>query len=100
MPDPRALKIMALIMASYFAVLSLGYILPGEAGLPFLMVGMPLLVSVYIFDMMGLPGLLENDGHCGWGWCEPTLFGWFLATVFWLFMIYILTRMIIKIKYK
>jgi len=31
---------------------------------------------VYLLHQAGMPGLLANDGLCGWGWCAPTLFGW------------------------
>lgn len=38
----------------------------------------PLLV-VYALHRIGVPGLLEQDGLCGWGWCAPTALGWFVA---------------------
>jgi hypothetical protein len=34
------------------------------------------LLSVYLFHLIGVPGLLEHDGLCGSGWCSPTTFGW------------------------
>ena len=30
----------------------------------------------YVVHFMGVPGLLENNGACGWGWCPPTIAGW------------------------
>jgi hypothetical protein len=41
-------------------------------------------LSVYLFHKLGVPGLLEHGGQCGWGWCSPTLLGWALLLVFWL----------------
>lgn len=34
------------------------------------------LLSVYLFHLIGVPGLLEHNGLCGSGWCAPTVFGW------------------------
>lgn len=31
-----------------------------------------------------MPGLLEQGGHCGWGWCSPTAAGWIVMVAFWL----------------
>ena len=89
---------MVLIVATYSTVIVLGYLLPGEYGTPFLMAGMPLLVTVYVLNMAGIPGLLEQNGHCGWGWCEPTLFGWLLAVILWLVATYLVVRYIVWIK--
>ncbi len=46
---------------------------------------------VYIFSNIGIPGLLENNGHCGWGLCEPTFFGWSFIFVFWLFILWLVS---------
>ena len=40
--------------------------------------------SVYLLHAIGLPGLLVNNGACGWGWCSPTALGWTAAAVLWL----------------
>ena len=40
-------------------------------------------LAVYLFSNMGIPGLLEHGGRCGWGWCEPTLFGYLFLVLFW-----------------
>lgn len=34
------------------------------------------LLSIYFLHYVGIPGLLDHDGLCGWGWCAPTIFGW------------------------
>jgi hypothetical protein len=41
------------------------------------------LLSVYFFHKVGVPGLLEHNGLCGWGWCSPTVLGWAFVAVFW-----------------
>ena len=41
-------------------------------------------LSVYLFNNLGIPGLLEHGGRCGWGWCSPTGFGWVFLIVFWI----------------
>jgi hypothetical protein len=56
---------------------------------PFGLVAAFPVLSIYLFNMLGIPGLLENGGACGWGWCPPTLFGWiFMATV-WLLLAWV-----------
>jgi len=40
------------------------------------------LLSVYVFHTLGVPGLLEHNGLCGWGWCAPTTFGWLVTAAF------------------
>lgn len=40
-------------------------------------------LSVYLFHGIGIPGLLQNNGACGWGWCAPSSFGWFFLGGFW-----------------
>ena len=41
-------------------------------------------LSVHLFNNIGIPGLLEHGGRCGWGWCSPTAFGWVFLIVFWI----------------
>ncbi|MBX9849588.1 MAG: hypothetical protein K2X64_09865 [Rhodocyclaceae bacterium] len=54
-------------------------------------------LSVYVFHAIGIPGLLQNNGACGWGWCAPTVFGWvFIATV-WLLVLWGVARVIAAI---
>jgi hypothetical protein len=31
----------------------------------------------------GVPGVLEHNGACGWGWCSPTVLGWMLTALIW-----------------
>jgi hypothetical protein len=90
----RTLKIMVLLLAGYFplwlpALFSSAYLdspLGIVAALPFL--------SVYLFNLAGVPGLLEHNGACGWGWCAPTMFGWTFIVAFWLFVFWLAARLI------
>jgi hypothetical protein len=80
----RTRRIFAVLLAGY-AVLALpAYVGPAfleELGSLFVLA--PLL-SIYLFHKLGLPGLLEHGGACGWGWCAPTVFGWTFAALFWI----------------
>jgi hypothetical protein len=42
------------------------------------------LLSIYLFHTLGIPGLLQQGGACGWGWCSPTTWGWAFLAFFWL----------------
>ena len=41
------------------------------------------ILAIYLFHTLGVPGLLEHNGACGWGLCSPTAFGWAFLIVFW-----------------
>lgn len=47
-------------------------------------------LSAYLFDLIGIPGLLENHGACGWGWCTPTGFGWGFVVFVWLLVAWLI----------
>lgn len=82
--EPRTLKIFALLVVLYalpvLPALAWPAYLDSPAGWLVLVPGL----SVYVFHRLGIPGLLEHDGLCGWGWCAPTPFGWVFLVVFWL----------------
>lgn len=83
MLNPRTLKILALIVLAYVLL-----VLPGLVWSPYFdsPAGFLVLVpglSIYVFHKVGVPGLLEHNGLCGWGWCSPTLFGWVFMVAFW-----------------
>ena len=69
---PRTLKILAALLTGYVLLVIPAYWGPScleEFSSRFAM--MPLF-SIYIFHSVGIPGLLEHGGACGWGWCAPT----------------------------
>ena len=79
---PRTLKTLALMLAIYGLLLFPALIWPSyldsAAGVLLLI---PML-SAYLFHKAGVPGLLQYDGMCGWGWCSTTPPGWLLAAIF------------------
>lgn len=82
--ERRTLKIWAILMG-VFALLCV----PAYAGPAFLeetsaIFALVPVLSIYLFHALGVPGLLEHQGHCGWGMCSPTLFGFAFLAVFWL----------------
>ena len=87
---PRTLKILAVVLVLYGLLVLPSLVWPAYAESP---AGMFLLVpglSIYLFHKVGVPGLLEHNGLCGWGWCAPTLFGWVFLVVFWLLVAWFL----------
>ena len=80
---PRTLKIFAFLLIAYVLLA-----IPAYWGPAFLepmssyVVIVPLF-SIYAFHKLGIPGLLEHNGACGWGLCGPTAFGWIFLVIFW-----------------
>ncbi len=84
MLKPRTLKTLAVLMAIYGLLAFPSLVWPSYADSPVgLFLRAPFL-SVYVFHKAGVPGLLEHNGLCGWGWCAPTPFGWIFLGIFWL----------------
>lgn len=54
-------------------------------------------LSIYLFHQVGIPGLLQNRGMCGWGWCPPSVFGWLFLAVFWLLVFWLVARLIDRV---
>jgi hypothetical protein len=80
----RTLRIFAFIVIGYALLVAPGFIWPAwfdsPAGLLVLIPGM----SIYLFHHLGIPGLLQHKGLCGWGMCAPTAFGWVFLVAVWL----------------
>lgn len=77
-------KILAALLGGYVLLALPAYVGPAFLeGVSGFFVLVPLL-SIYLFHKIGIPGLLEHGGACGWGWCAPTVFGWILAALFWI----------------
>ncbi len=97
MLELRTLKTLALLIAVIVLLSLPGLFWPGYLDSPIgLLVAIPYL-SIYLFHGIGIPGLLQNNGLCGWGWCAPTVFGWIFLLAFWLLVLWLiaygLTRM-------
>lgn len=88
------LKIFALLVGLYVLALLPALFFEGYGDSA---VGMLVLVpylSILLFHKVGVPGVLQHDGLCGWGWCAPTIFGWVLAAVFWLGVLWMLAAIV------
>lgn len=86
MLKPRTLKLLALFVTGYFLLLLPGMLWPGYFDSPLRLLLLVPYLSVHLFHKLGIPGLLEHNGLCGWGWCSPTVFGVIFMVVFWLFV--------------
>lgn len=86
----RTLKILVLVVAGYGLLLLPAAIWPSYLDSPAGVLLIAPLLSVYVFHRAGVPGLLEHNGLCGWGWCSPTIAGWLLAAALWLGIIWLL----------
>jgi len=47
------------------------------------------ILAVYVFHSLGVPGLLRHGGHCGWGFCSPTVTGWVVLVMLWAGVVWI-----------
>jgi hypothetical protein len=90
----RISKFMIVIATCLFIFWSASYFWPDNPYMSDGLISALPVLPIYFFDGAGLPGLLQNDGACGWGWCAPTLFGWALMVVFWLVAIGLLSLVI------
>ena len=90
MLQPRTLKFFAAIIGIFLLLSSPALVWPSYLDSPAgLIVAVPYL-SIYLFHKIGIPGLLEHNGLCGWGWCAPTVSGWVFLLTFWLLIAWLL----------
>jgi hypothetical protein len=79
MLKPRTLKVLALMLLAGGLLWVIAALVASHTDSPVGFVLLAPLLAVYLFHKLGVPGLLEHDGLCGWGWCNPTIFGWVFA---------------------
>ncbi len=93
----RTFVVFAILMAA-FALLTLpALVWPKYLDSPLgIVVAVPYL-SVYLFHGLGVPGLLQNNGACGWGWCALTPFGWAFLCIVWLTVLWLMAWLIAKV---
>jgi hypothetical protein len=88
---PRTLKIFAGILILYAALVAEVYLGPPlffqEAAAYFVLATF---LAAHLFHALGVPGLLEHGGYCGWGPCGPTPLGWAFLAVFWLLVFWLI----------
>jgi branched-subunit amino acid transport protein len=95
----QTLKVFALIVAGYVLLGLPAAFWPQYLDSPVgLVYALPFL-SVYLFHAIGVPGLLQNNGACGWGWCSPTTFGWVFIVGFWLGVAWLLAKLIVRLRH-
>ena len=78
------IAVFAFLVGAYLLVLSPALLWPSYLDSPGGVLGALPYLAVYLFHTLGVPGLLVNDGACGWGWCAPTVFGWCFIVAVWL----------------
>jgi hypothetical protein len=87
---PRTARIFAGLLVGYALLVIPAYCGPSYLqGIGNYLVIVPFL-SPYVFHQLGIPGLLEHNGACGWGICSPTALGWAFLIVFWLGVMWLL----------
>lgn len=97
MLNPRTLKFLAALLAACALLAIPTYCGPAVLEpLSGRVVIVPLF-SIFIFHKLGVPGLLEHDGACGWGLCAPTTLGLVFLFVFWLGVIWLLAWALARI---
>lgn len=94
MKPQRTRRIFAVIVAVWGVLLLPGLFWPAYLDTPVGVLAAVPYLSVYLFHGLGVPGLLQHGGACGWGWCAPTLFGWAFLAVFWLGVVWLLARLL------
>lgn len=80
----RTAKFFIALVAAYGALVSVAFWAPPALAEP---AGLLLLLPFFtphLLHKVGIPGLLEQGGHCGWGWCAPTVAGWIVLALLWL----------------
>lgn len=80
---PVTLKALALILLTYALALLPGIFWPEYLESPAGVVLRAPGLMVYVFDLIGVPDLLQDAGGCGAGWCAPSVFGWTFVALFW-----------------
>jgi len=88
--EPRTLKTLAVMLTVYGLLVLPSFVWPSYADSPMHLLLLVPGLSIYLFHKAGIPGLLEHDGLCGWGWCSPTPFGWAFLVAFWLAVTWLL----------
>lgn len=79
--ERRVLKLLLALLAAAGTMALPGLIWPAWLDSP---AGMVVLMPFFLAHLLrgaGVPGLIENEGMCGWGWCSPTALGWAVSAL-------------------
>jgi hypothetical protein len=79
----RTFVVLSILLATIALLTLPGFLWPKYMDSPLGIFAAVAYLSIYLFHGIGIPGLLQNNGACGWGWCAPTLFGWVFLCIFW-----------------
>jgi hypothetical protein len=96
--ERTTIKLLVAIAGGYLCVW-LPYVvwqdkLPAFLTAPYAALGLGQAIPVYVLSGMGVPGLLESNGHCGWGWCGPTVLGSVVLAIFWVVVVWLIAWLI------
>jgi hypothetical protein len=80
----RTLLFLVYLVGAYVLLWLPAALWPGYLDSPAGLIAAIPYLSIYLFHSIGVPGLLEHNGACGWGWCAPTRFGWAFLVLVWL----------------
>jgi hypothetical protein len=99
--ERKKIKVLLAIAVAYAGVW-LPYVfwrgnLPAYLNAPYAVLGLAQAIPVYILSGIGIPGLLQNKGLCGWGWCGPTVFGYVVLVMFWVVVAWLIAWLISKL---
>lgn len=97
MKPQRTRRIFVVIVAAWATLLLPGLVWPAYLDSPVGVLAVVPYLSIYLFHGLGVPGLLQHAGACGWGWCAPTMFGWTFLVVFWLGVAWLLALGLVRL---
>lgn len=90
-------KMFLLLCALQVLLILPGYWWPGYLDSPIGLVFLLPFLIAYAAHALGMPGVLQHNGACGWGWCAPTLPGWMLAAAIWLLLTWGMARLLVSL---
>lgn len=93
-------RILCRLVLLYAALLAPGLVWPAYLDSPVGVLALVPYLSVYLLHTLGIPGLLEHNGACGWGWCAPSLAGWLLIALLVLGGLFALASLIASLRRK
>lgn len=97
-PSARTLRFAAALLGLWLLLGAPALITDRWLDTPFGLLFVLPLLSVYLFHAAGIPGLLQHDGACGWGWCSPTAFGLVFVALFWLALLLALASLLARLS--
>ncbi len=93
--EPRVLKLLLALLATAGVVALPGLIWPAWLDSPAGWVVLMPFFLAHLLHSVGVPGLIENAGLCGWGWCSPTAQGWAVSALICVLVIWALAAVLV-----